>query len=138
MRLTKILSLFLVFIFLLTIPVNATSEDGIQPRYKYILTFGGTINIQESTGIATCSGYMSAYGNYPVKMECRLQRFKNNNWETVKTWEKSSSICISMDDLMWCVSEGYIYRIAITAYVYNSSGAQIDEANYYKTINYGC
>lgn len=138
MRSTKILSLVLVFVFLLTIPVNATSEDGIQPRYKYILTLGGTIHIQESTGIATCSGYMSAYGNYPVKMECRLQYYENNDWITEKTWDASGSISISMDDLLWCVYEGYVYRIAVTAYVYNSSGAQIDKATYYKTTNYGC
>lgn len=101
---------------------SAAAVD-IQPRWSYILTIGGDIDIS-SFGTATVYGNGTARSTDVNKLVITLdlQQFINGNWETKKSWSQTSQLfSINTDDHSWAVAHGYSYRLYVTLKAYNGN-----------------
>lgn len=125
----KALSVILVLVTLIaiTIPAFAAAPDntGVSPQYTYIRTTDVGFDIDN--GIATCSAYCYASGNYTVEIECQLQRYTGSKWAPVKTWTASGTRYASVYE-NWAVYSGYTYRLYVTFHIRNASGSLLESA----------
>lgn len=125
----RILSIILVALLLSTValPVSATTVEEVQPRYKYIASFSSSMVIDSSTGISTCSSFLKANPGYQVNMVCKLQKWGDSSWETVKTWEASGDAYASVSG-RWAVYSYYDYRVHVTAFITDANGNLVETA----------
>ena len=102
-----------VAIILAIVAVFTCSGAVTQPRWKYVSTISGDINIS-ALGIATVSGEGSAASTQVTKTVCKLhlQQLKNQKWTTIKTWSATSNMrYAAVTSKHWAVDRGYSYRI---------------------------
>lgn len=123
--LKKTFCIILVCVLLFSMPVYATQNTGVQPRYAHVSTIHLVLDINTTSGRASCTAETVTLGYLPVDMECHLQRLVYGNWETVKTWEASGIGKATMEKAYYVYS-GYLYRLSVDITVYNSNGAVID------------
>ena len=117
----RILSLALVLVLVLgfAVPVFAAeSESAVSPRYTYIGSLSAALEISK-LGVASCGGSCWVPNADRVVFTCRLQRYEDSAWKTVKTWT-ASSVPTSTISKAYAVSSGYTYRVRTTCAVYNS------------------
>lgn len=130
----RILSLILVMVFFLGFAVPAfaaESESAVSPRYTYIARLSSGLDIS-NLGIASCgsSCWVPNVGTGTVKFYCRLQRYENSTWKTVKTWSKTGGTsCVVSES--YAVSSGYKYRLRNTCSVYSSAGVLLESGTCY-------
>ena len=126
----RIVSLFLAIVLSLSFAVSATAtqveQTPIMPRYTYIASTVVDINIDESTNITTNDAYFLTYDSeQEVQVVCKLQRYNNSKWNTVKTWTASGYGFASVHKT-WAVPSGYTYRTYATFNVYDTNGNVIE------------
>lgn len=135
----KVLSVILALMTLIaaTVPAFAAAPDisVVSPQYTYIQTINIGLDIDETTGIATCSASCYATGNYTVEIEYQLQRYKDSKWEPVKTWTASGTLYVRLKQY-WAVYSGYTYRAYVTVRIRNASGGLLENAVHTKTYYY--
>lgn len=124
-KLTKFVCLALICVFFLSTPVTATQETDIQPLYDYVSTVQLILDINTTTGLSTSYAEVVPSGYLPVDVELKLQRLINGSWVTFKSWEASDTGKVTINKPYYVYS-GYLYRLRVTATVYNSSGTVID------------
>lgn len=126
----RIISILLVCVFIAScaIPVSAAELNNVQPRYTYVFDVQAILSINESTGIASCSGSISARNSYPVKVTVQLQREDTTGWTAVKTWSNTGTLATSVAKA-WAVFSGYNYRVYVIGFVYDSNGNIIESAS---------
>ena len=93
----------------------------VSPRFAYISTTKVGISINETSGVAQCSAYCYAIGNYTVEVQCKLQRYTGSSWVTLKTWSSSGTQYSSVSEY-WAVVSGYTYRANAVFRVRDSAG----------------
>ena len=94
-----------------------------QPRWTHIVYITGNLDIS-SSGIATAYGSGSALSTQvkKCKITVELQQFKNNKWNTLYTWDTtSSSFSVATLTKSYAVYHGYSYQLKITLEVYKNN-----------------
>ena len=128
MRKTINVICILVLIFLCAAPASAYTQNDIMPFYDNINSVYANLTIDESTGIASCTGMISAKSLYPVSVTVRLQVYKNGDWETLYTWSDSGTWSVTCEGY-YAVYSGYKYRVIVLGYVYDSAGNIIESGD---------
>lgn len=133
----KAISLLIITIILIGMatPALAASDTSIQPRFAYIETAWTLITIDQSSGTATCDGYVSAKGNNPVKVHVQLQVKDNGIWRSLSTriMSEDKEAYISFQ---YKVEKGYEYKVVTNVYVYNANGTLLESNVLTKFANY--
>lgn len=127
-----------VAIILVMVAAFTGSGAVVQPRWKYVSTISGDIDIS-TLGIAAVSGEGSAASTQVTKTVCKLhlQQFKNKKWTTIKTWTATSNMrYAAVSTKHWAVDKGYSYRIYVELEAYNGNtlletGSSASEFRYY-------
>ena len=123
-------ALVLIFVFSLTIPASAAIIDDVEPMYTHISRVYASLTIDESLGIATCTGSVNAKTITPAKVIVRLQSYQNGAWLTVKSWS-STGTAVASSTNSYAIYKGYSYRVYVTGYVYDSEGVIQESASIY-------
>lgn len=106
----------------------------IQPRFNYIIEVSVGLGI-ELDGMAICDTGVTLYeSNHDGKIEMTLQRYKNNDWQDVKSWTiTDDGPNVDLTEY-WYVVSGYDYRVVSDVYVYNANGRVIEITTEYSPI----
>lgn len=107
---------------------SAAVKDEIELQFETINTIHARLTIDETLGIATCYGRITAKNTYPVEVELLLQVYKDNKWVTLKTWSNTGTMNCSTSH-QYAIARGYTYCVYVTGYVYDSNGAIIEAAS---------
>lgn len=119
------LAFILTFIILLSMAEPVEASETLQPRYTYIQSFTFSLKIDDSTGLATCTGMIDIRTTDPVKIVLYLQKYEDGTWSTIKRWESNGSMCAALSKQIY-VSKGYTYRLCAYGYVYDAEGTQLE------------
>lgn len=65
--------------------------------------------------------------SYDIKIVTKLQSYRNNEWKTLYTKTKTSTVASTMISGSYYVTKGYKYRTRNTITVYNASGKVIEQ-----------
>lgn len=125
----------LILVILLSVPVLACATTEIQPRFTYIIGFSSGLNIDTSTGTATCSGSIQLREQFPVKLIFDMQKKIDDQWLTFKRWTATGTGVIQFNDSI-AITAGYNYRLVVSAYVYDTDNNQIENAKMSKESSY--
>lgn len=112
-----------VAIILVMVAVFTCSGAAVQPRWKYVSSITGNIDIS-SLGIVSASATGTASSLDVTKTVCKvsLQQMKNGKWVTLKTWSASSNThAASVDTKHWAVDHGYSYQLYIVLEAYKGN-----------------
>lgn len=122
----KVLCVLLVGMLLFTgiLPVSASEQ--VEPRYSHIQTFTFSFDINQNTGLATCTGMVDIRTFDTVKIVLHLQQYKNGSWQTIKSWQATGSMCAGLNQ-KYFVADGYAYRLYCYGYVYNSNNVLVEQ-----------
>ena len=107
----------------------------VQPRYTYIASAGAELEIDQTWGIASFQGWVTAKDEYPVKVVVTLQVYKNESWQTVKTWQDEGVFGLYVES-QYAVYRGYPYRINVLCYVYDDAGNTLETLSVFDYANY--
>lgn len=118
---TAILTLMLILSLSTHGMAAKVESDVISPRYLYIASTSANLDINERTGIATCTALCDVNGAYTVEIECRLQRDAGTMWQTIQTWSVSGTGQASLIK-QWAVPSGYTYSLYTIFSVRDSAG----------------
>lgn len=110
------------------LPASAAVKDEIELQWNNINTIHARLTIDETLGIATCYGRITANNVYPVEVEVHLQVYKNNKWETLQMWTNTGTMNCSTSH-QYAIARGYTYCVYVVGYVYNSNGVLIESAS---------
>ena len=96
-------------------------NGGQQVNYVYLSAIGSGLSINTS-GYATCSGYLILLEDYNSSLTLTLQRSNGSGWSDVTSWSQSfTSMGSHSMQKGYYVSSGYSYRVLTTAKVINGS-----------------
>ena len=125
-----LLAVFMAFSFAISVSAEALEQTPVMPRYTYIASTLVNITIDETTNVTTSNAFVCTYADYEVQITCKLQRYNNSKWNTVKTWTTSG---VRYADLQkdWAVPSGYTYRTYATFSVYDSNGNLVESVSNY-------
>ena len=114
-----------LLIMLCVVPTVTYASEDVMPLYDNINSVYANLNIDGSTGIASCTGMISAKNFYPVSVTVRLQMLENGDWKTLYTWSDNGTWSVTCDGY-YAVYSGYSYRVIVQGYVYDSAGNIIE------------
>lgn len=103
-------------------PSTALSLNNPAPRWNYIITIAGDLDIN-SLGLATVWVHCNSDFNSvtKIKAKCELQRLENRSWKTIKTWTETRDASSVMYEKEAALYKNYSYRLKITASAYSGS-----------------
>lgn len=133
--LTAMLAIILLMVSVLPCFAAEIDTSVVTPRYTHIHNNKVDLDINTTTGIATCFASCFTMGDYTVKVECKLQRYQGGFYSTIKTWTNSGSQYASVNQ-QWAVYSGYTYRVYAIFYVYDSAGNLLESATSSASYNY--
>ena len=137
----KMVALLLVVAFMLSGPVasiwaaevETTASSQTPNKYQYIASLLPKLSIS-SSGIASCSGYMSTWDSYKVEMTMELQKYNNSlrRWDRVYTWPtvKGDGVKGVKKEGTYSVGSGR-YRVALTGKVLSSNNSVLESRTVY-------
>ena len=114
----------LAFYFMVSSTAMVANAVEVEPRYTGIYSIESTIDISPS-GRINCSGSVIGRSGYTIELTVELQRF-DSDWETIKTWEKTSSGVISLEGTYFVPKNNKDYQVVTTAIVKDSSGKIVE------------
>ena len=126
LTLSKSLCVLLVVSLLFTCALPVSASEQVEPRYSHIQTFSFSFSINQSTGLATCTGMVDVRTFDTVKVVLHLQQYKNSSWKTIKSWEATGTMVAAVSK-QYYVYEGYAYRIYCYGYVYDSNNVIVEQ-----------
>lgn len=128
----KVLAIVFIILVLVssTASASAATKDAAELMYTYINSVGASLTIDETLGIATCSGRVNAKSIVPVKVTVRLQRYQDGSWKNVETWSETGTAGVTCTKY-YAIYSGYSYRVYVTGYVYDSEGVIQETASVY-------
>lgn len=132
----KVLSIFVAILMLnsFAIPASAAVKDDAELMYTYISRVSAGLTIDETLGVATCSGSVDAKSVSSVKVTVRLQRYEDGSWKNVQTWSETGTAGVTCTKY-YAIYRGYSYRVYVTGYVYNAYGVVQESASVYDYAN---
>ncbi len=121
-RMTAFALAILIIVNLLTTPTLALGNTEIQPRFTYIFMVGAKLEVDDHTGIATCTGSLETYSSHKLRIICRLQRKEAGIWTTVTSWTKQvdNKLLVSLTETC-SINPEEEYRVSVFAYVLNGN-----------------
>lgn len=128
----RFFSLILALVLILgsAVPAFAAeSESAVTPRYTYIASISAALEIS-SLGVANCGGSCFVPEADTVKFTCKLQRYEDSSWTTIKTWTDTDAPTCGLSKY-YAVHSGYTYRVRTTCSVYNASGVLVESGTCY-------
>lgn len=133
----KLLCFALCIIILITsIPtVFAAQGNDIMPMFDNINSVYASIEINQTNGLAKCTGMVAAKSTYPVSVTVHLQQNVNNSWVTLQTWRASGTWSATATNY-YAVYSGYQYRVMVFGYVYDDAGRIIETGSSVHSVNY--
>ena len=122
---TKILSLAMVVVLMLTVNVSAFAATATPKNSGIHVMYTNdddvTASIDFSGTCANCSGAVDAKsGTTKIVATALLQRVNGSNTSTVKTWTVSAAGDTLYFDQSYYVASGYTYKLVINAKVYRN------------------
>lgn len=117
------------------LPASAAVKDEVELLYTHINSVSAGLSIDETWGIATCSGGVDAKKILPVKVTVNLQVYKDGYWQTLKTWSETGTATANTS-FSYAIASGYKYRTYTIGYVYNSEGVILESASAIQAVNY--
>ncbi len=116
-------------------PLNVVAEaaDIVQPRFTYLDGVAAGLSIDNTWGIATCSGNTSTSYNRNVKVVVRLLQLNNGTWQILRSWQGTGPMTCEASGSC-AVARGYTYRTSVIAYVYNSDGTIAESGQAQQTV----
>lgn len=113
----------------------APDTGSVSPLYDYIDAYSTGLEIDKSTGVATCTGTCTSLNAYTIKVDCHLQKYMGSYWVTLKTWTKSGTDYVRVQG-NWAVYSGYTYRVYTTYKILNSAGTVLESTYRTQTVTY--
>lgn len=111
-------------------------QGGASVQFIAITSTTRKITLQ-SGGVVNCHAQTTVASGHRAGLLVELQQYKDNNWTTIKSWSKSASNSVTIDE-DYSVSKGYKYQLRVTHSSYNSSGKLLEATvQYSNTVNYG-
>jgi len=130
-KLLTLVTAFAIFIFgtnVVNVYANSTDAESIQvseettpSRYRYIAitSFGNNLKLN-SSGKLSCLGTTKVQPGNVAGVKIELQQL-NVSWDTIKTWEETSSVNVQSISKDWYVVKG-IYRLKVTHKAFSNNG----------------
>lgn len=115
--------------------VETPVTDQVEPRFVAINTIYSLLQIDESSGIATCVGEVRAKDMVPVEVVVQLQQLEDGMWNTLYTWSNTGTLFASKSG-NYCVPRGYTYRTRVTAFVYDNDGNIVESGSGSHQVDY--
>lgn len=115
-----VLALCMCFSLCATTFASDAERDDEATRYTGVSTCYAGLAIS-GWGKATCSSFASCNSGYSATMTMELKK----GTTTIKTWETSGSMVVSMEKTYYVVS-GYTYQVVATIVVKDSNGTVVD------------
>lgn len=139
-NLTRVASLFLCLFLMLTytafpaLALETTSTINSQellsdPRFEHMSRISSSLSF-EALGRANCTGSFTTYDEYNSRIILVLQQFKNNSWNTYRSWSKDfSGSGAKLLNEKYYVPSGYRYRVVTTAVILNNNGGELERVS---------
>ncbi len=135
----KIISLLLAMILILMCVFPATAAPSnnsiISPQYLQIQTASTNLTINQNTGVSTVTATCLVRNDCSVEIICRLQKYGDISWTTVKKWSTSDTFYASLEEY-WAVYSGYTYRVYTTYIVRDTAGNFVESTSLTKSVVY--
>jgi len=114
---------------------EASSEDHVvTPMWNYINSYRNTFYISGG-GRATVEVILDSFEADEIRLEAKLQQYKNGSWTTIKTWTSTSDWLTCSIGEYWYVASGYSYRLVSTGKVYKN-GVMVEQTTYTSDSEY--
>lgn len=139
----KLMSMVLAVCILMT---NATTvfaandeNDGIVPYWSDVSTITSSMEVDRwgiasisATGMASTSSSADT-----VEVIAELQKYENNDWNTIKTWTDKQNIQFAGVSGRYAIAKGYSYQLYITVKAYKGTKLleTATDTYYYGTYN---
>lgn len=127
--------LILVLLCSCIMPASAAVKEEAGLLWNKIYNIYASISVNETIGIVTCTGTVTAKNTYPVKVYAQLQILENGSWRTLKSWTNTGTLSASVSN-SYAVYSGYTYRVYVIGYVYDDSGNIVDSGSEYHSVYY--
>lgn len=110
----KLISLLLIVVLFCSciMPASAAVKEEAELFWNKIYNIYASISVNESTGIVTCTGTVTAKNTYPVEVFVQLQILENGSWRTLKSWTNTGTLSASVTK-NYAVYSGYTYQVCI-------------------------
>lgn len=133
----KILCVILSIALLCAFPIQASASETeeIMPLFENINSVYACVSVDQTWGIATCTGRIVASGEYVVSVDVILQMYKDGRWSTLATWSASDTWVASCTNY-YAVYSGYTYRVLVYGSVYDDTGKIIETGSAIHTVDY--
>ena len=96
----------------------------ISPYMDYISHANSNIYISNGKATISCSVYGYQGITTRVKIDAKLQQYKNGKWVSIDTFSKeSSSYRVSINEIS-SITKGYKYRVQATVKAYSGSAVE--------------
>lgn len=118
MKKLSILSIFFILLMVFTITVNSVEGYEFSPTFIALERHKCDLNI--NNGIASSTGDAMCSDGYTVRITIYLQRYINNSWATINSWNGDKDIYSFVNEIS-AVSYGYKYRVKSVATVYDNN-----------------
>lgn len=118
-----ILSIFFILLMVFATTVNAADESEISPMFVALKTHINNLEIEGS--VATCTGFATCSDGYSVRISLYLERYTNNSWTTVSSWNGSKDIYSNVNKTA-TVTSGNLYRVRSVATVYDENNKIVE------------
>ena len=125
------LSIFFILLMVFPITVNAVDESDYSPMFIALISHINNLNIEGSA--AACTGSASCSNGYSVKISLYLERYVNNRWTTVSSWNGDKDIYSYVNETI-TVSSDYNYRVKSVATVYDENNKIVEAPVLYSNV----
>ena len=101
-----------------------TDNSYVSPYMDYISHANSNIYISNGKATISCSVYGYQGITTRVKIDAKLQQYKNGKWVIIDTFSKeSNSYRVSIDETS-SITKGYKYRVQATVKAYSGSSVE--------------
>lgn len=128
------MAVFAICLAIVPVEASAARNEPV-PYFTAINSIYSLLQIDRSTGIATCVGEVQAKELTPVEVVVQLQRLENGTWNTLVTWTNTGTFYATKSG-SYCVPKGYSYRTKVTGLVYDSTGNIIESGSGSHVVDY--
>ena len=103
------------------VAINNSYNSSISPYMDYIARANANIYVSKGEATISCSVYGYQGITTSVKIDAKLQQYKNGKWVSIDTFSKeSNSYRVSIDETS-SITKGYKYRVQATIKAYSGS-----------------
>lgn len=114
----------------LLVPVAASEQTSVQPRYLDIYSFIIDLDIS-SGGTATCeTSVKTTTQTNTIDLTMHLERYTGTRWVIEKTWTGSYGPNADMTKYR-AVPSGYYYRVSVSATVFDKNENVVETVGRY-------